>query len=197
MSDFIDRYHRLWDGDAGDAEEAIAGAESRIMVRLPPLLRDFYRRTSLRASQMMHVLEIDQLAVRGGHLVFAREQQGCHDWGLAIVDGIADPGRVMAELRGRWQDEGCSLDEFLRFFALANRPYEPPSCAVDIDQTRLVAPWRPHAVNWLSIQHELWTDGEAVFEEVTGRLGARDRDGLLRAAESLGVDLDELDDLDD
>lgn len=192
MSAFIDWFHRLWGAAAGDPDAIVAGAEARLGLRLPPLLRDVYLHTSLRSSQMMHLARVGDLELRSGVLVFAREQQACYDWGLPVVGGEADVARVLVELRSGWEEEGCSLEQFLRFFALANRPYEPPSCEVDAEPDRLVAPWQQVRVEWRNIQHQLWTDGEAVFEEVSGMLGARDHDALVRAALSLGVDPDDL-----
>jgi hypothetical protein len=192
VSAFIDWYRRLWADSGGDTDAELAAAEARLAVRLPPLLRDVYLKTSLRRSQMLHLRPIAEVEVRNGVLVFGLEQQGCLEWGIAVTGGTADSDRVLVELEKEWKEEGCSLDEFLRFFILTNRPYEPPSCEVDIDPSRLVVPWQLVRVDWLNIGHELWTDGEAVFEEASGRLGARDRDALVRAAACLGADPDDV-----
>ena len=190
---FIEWYRRLWGDGPGDAIDEVTAAEHRLGVSMPPLLREVYLHTSLRSSQMLHLERLANVTVRDSLLVFAREQQACYHWGLRVAGSICVADRVLVELQAGWQDEGCSLDEFLRFFALCNRPYEPPSCEVDFDPDRLRPPWRLHRVEWLNIQHELWSNGEAVLEEGSSRLGARDQDALGRAAASLGVDPDDLD----
>lgn len=190
---FIDWYRKLWSTRRGDREETLASVEQQLGIRLPGLLRAVYRHTSLRRSQLLHLVDVEDLVIEDDVLVFARDQQATWGWGIPLnrlQDG--DP-ELVANPLGSWQDDGCTLEGFLRFFALANRPYESPCVSqTDFDPARLTAPWVCHAVAWHSLQHELWTNGEAVLEEVSGNLGARDSAALHRAAESLGIDEEEV-----
>lgn len=126
--------------------------------------------------------------------VFAREQQGCWSWGIR-VDHVGEKNpQLVANPYGKGVDDGCSLEEFLRFFSLANRPYEPPFIDQSAyDHQLLNGQWQMHEVKWNSIRHSLWTNGEAVLEEEIGNLGARDAKALRRAAQSLDIDEDEVD----
>ena len=123
---FLVWHHKLWVSTVGDQESAVIGLETRLDCKLPDLLRGVYLNTSMRDSQMLHLAELGQVALKDGVLVFAREQQGCWSWGIRAEQvGEKDP-QLVADPYGKWVDDGCSLEEFLRFFSLANRPYEPP-----------------------------------------------------------------------
>jgi hypothetical protein len=143
---------------------------------------------------MLHLAELKDVALEDGVLVFARDQQACWSWGIPIgrlADG--DPALV-ANPFGTWQDDDCTLEGFLRFYALSNRPYEPPFIdQSSYDQKLLTGDWRTYEVKWKSIQHSLWTNGEAVLEEESGNLGARNAAALRRAGHSLDIDDDEID----
>jgi len=196
---FVSWYRKLWNVEDVDGKGAVAAAERELGVSLPPLLRDVYLSTSLRGSQMIHLKELGELEVQDDVLVFATEQQGCFSWGIELDQLTRKNLALVADPRGEWQDDGCSLEDFLRYFALVNRPYEAPSVSqVGFDERLLKKSWVQHEVKWRSLQHaSLWTNGEAVIEAETGDLGARDLDALRRAAKSLDVDPEELEDLEE
>jgi hypothetical protein len=190
---FLAWYRNLWETSGGDNEKAIAKAEKRLGIKLPELLRAVYLNTSMRDSQMMHLADLEEVSLEGGVLVFAREQQASWSWGIPIGRLAEDDPQLVANPFGRWEDDGCSLEEYLRFFALTNRPYEPPFIdQSSYEQKLLTGPWKEHTVKWKSLQHSLWTNGEAVLEEEIGNLGAKNLDALRRAAESLDIDEEEI-----
>jgi hypothetical protein len=191
---FLDWYRRLWRTKGGDDEKSIANVEKRLDVRLPELLRAVYLSTSLRDSQMLHLAELDEIKKEGGVLVFASEQQACWSWGIPLDNVSRSNPVLVANPGGRWEDDNCTLEDFLRFYVLTNRPYEPPFIDQGgYDEKRLNGAWKKYEVKWKSIQHSLWTNGEAALEEEMGNLGARDPDALRKAAHSLGIDDDEID----
>ena len=191
---FLAWYQNLWVSTVGDQESAVTGLENRLDCKLPDLLRGVYLFTSMRDSQMLHLAELPQVSLKNGVLVFAREQQSCWSWGIRVDQlGEKNP-QLVADPNGKWVDDGCSLEEFLRFYSLANRPYEPPFIDQSAyDDQLLNGQWKRHEVKWSSIKHSLWTNGEAVLEEEIGNLGARDAKALRRAAQSLDIDEDEVD----
>lgn len=145
---------------------------------------------------MLHLSPLHNLEVRDDVLVLAREQQGCWDWGIRFEQLQDTNPALVANPNGKWEADCCSLEEFLRFFALTNRPCEPPCLSqAGYDQDRLEGAWEEHRIEWRSIQHAIWTNGEAVLDESTGNLGARDLDALRRAAASLAIDPEELEDV--
>jgi hypothetical protein len=187
---FLEWHSKLWTPNGGDGETAVVDTERRLGVSLPPLLRAVYVSTSLRQSQMLHLSQLKGLHVDDGVLVFGSDQQACWDWGVRLN---RPNGSLVANPEQEWVDDGCSLEEWLRFFAIINRPYEPPYLdQSSFDQGKLKGTWQRVEAKWNSLQHALWTNGEAVLEEESGNLGARDRDALRGAALSLGIDEDEL-----
>src|SRR5262249_25682094 len=192
MHHLLDWYTKLWRVETPDLEAQVCEIERKLGLELPPLLHQFYVGTSLRDGQMLHVQELGALRVSAGALVFGREQQGFEFWAIPLEALVEpDPPLVYGDLK-HWADDGSTLDGFLRYFAVTNRPFLPPHCdASDFDARRLVGAWQRHSIAWRSIQHDdLWTNGEAVLDENAFALGARDEDALRRAAESLDVDLD-------
>src|SRR5262249_32565516 len=124
-SSFLVWHRRLWGDHVGDSEAKVISAEGKLCVSLPGLLRDVYLCTALRRSQMIHLCPIDDLLVRDGMLVIAAEQQGCWAWGVPL-DHLSDENpELCADLQGTWKQDGCSLLDFLSFYSLMNRPYEP------------------------------------------------------------------------
>lgn len=192
---FLEWCGMLWGTGAADDERTIAAVEQRLGVTLPPLLRAVYLHTSLRDSQMLHLSELSELELRDGALVFARDQQACWYWGVPVDRLQHEDPALVADPAGRWEDDRCTLDGFLRYYLLTNRPYEPPF----IDQSSyedhlLVGPWKKLVVEWKSLQHaSLWTNGEAVLDQGVGNLGAKDAGALRRAAASLGIEAEEVD----
>jgi hypothetical protein len=190
---FLDWYRELWPASGGDSEEAIRVADKRLGLALPALLRGVYRHTSLRRSEMLHLRPLQELEVEGGVLVFADDQQATYFWGIPLRRLSEANPALVAGAGEHWQEEGCALEEFLRFFALFNRPYERPFIdQSSYDQRLLKASWKTFEVHWDSLQHSLWTNGEAVLEEASGNLGARDADALRKAAASLDIDEEEI-----
>jgi hypothetical protein len=118
----------------------------------------------MRDGATLHVQPLARLRVEAGMLVFGREQQSCWFWGIpssALAE--PDPPLVSGHAR-RWVDDGSTLEAFLRFFAVTNRPFLPPCCdASDHDERRLVGAWRRHSIAWKSIRYQdTWTSSEAL-----------------------------------
>ena len=185
MTPVIAAHRARWLESDGDPEEAIAAAERRLGLQLPAILREFYANTSLRHSQMLHLCTLDTLEIRKDVLAFMREQQGCWRWGIPLARlHDADP-MVVSDPRGAWTDDGCALSQLLEFFSLTNRPYESPCKELDTNVSSPPSGWQAHRIAWRTIQHELWSCNDAVYEPVTCRLGAKDAGALSRARSSL------------
>jgi hypothetical protein len=189
---FLDWHGKLWEREEGDGEAEVAAAERRLGFALPKLLREVYRHTALRDGQMLHLIPLDELQVADGALPIVREQQGVFCWAIPVGQMEASAPKLVANPGDEWVDDGCTLEDLLRFFALANRPYEGPCIAeAGFDPGRLRG-WHEHRVEWGTLHHSLWTNGEAVLEPEAGDLGARDEAALRRAAASIGVDEEEI-----
>ena len=157
--------------------------QSDVSIRFA-VLRELYANTQLRESELMRLCTLDQLSVRDGVLAFMRDQQDCLYLGILLTSLDEDPA-IFADTRGAWTDDGCTLSELLELFSLTNRPYVSRCRELDTDIHTPPAGWRTHAINWCSIQHELWSRDDAVYELVTNRLGAKDRAALDRARAAL------------
>jgi hypothetical protein len=190
---FLDWYRRLWGTTPGDDEAELASVERRLDVQLPGLLRAVYLHTAMRDSSMLHLSELEALRLEDDVLVFATEQQANFSWGIRLGD-LADENPPLVSGTARsWVDDQSTLEDLLKFFALVNRSSEPPFIdQSSYDPNRLNGEWKEHRVAWTSLQHSMWTNGEAVLEPNVGALGARDLDALRRAARSLDIDDDEI-----
>jgi len=84
----------LQPGD-GASEEEILAAENRLGIRLPPLLREFYARTSRREdinATHNRLIRLDAIeAPVDGRLIFYVENQGVTDFGIDLSTEIDDP----------------------------------------------------------------------------------------------------------
>ncbi len=179
-------YRRFFDDiTSGDAEGLIAAREAELNAKLPPVLRAMIRHTSFRNSSFIHLRGLDQIEIDDEVLLFADEQQGCGFWGIRTAHlGDENPKLVFGS-QGLFADDGCGLEEFLRYVVLANRLYESP-CA-----TELVAKgfdgWERVDCLSQAAGGTVWVRGEAAAtDDGPGAVGARTNEGLHQALEALG-----------
>jgi hypothetical protein len=119
---FIERFARHWcaplaPGDGCGADE-LAGAESRLGLRLPAAVRELYGLIGHRADPTAcqdRLLPPELLTVDDGAVVFRLENQGCAEWAIALDDlALDDPPVVF-----RRTDEDGPWLPFLDRFSLA------------------------------------------------------------------------------
>jgi hypothetical protein len=190
---FLDWYARLWASTPGDSEEAVRVAEERLGVRLPSLLRALLIATSRRRGEMLHLHRLDELVLEEGVLVFAYDQQDVFAWGVPVARLQEDDPPVVTNFEGPWLEDGCSLEGFLRGYALLNRPYAAPFVSdSSYDQELLQPPWQCHEIAWRTVQLRLWVHGGAVLEPESGNIGARDLAALRASAMTIDIDEEEM-----
>jgi hypothetical protein len=197
-------YERFWRSLGGDLEEHIVEAERRLGIRLPASLRAFYRQTSLRRSEQLHLLTLAELRLEEDRLVFAMEQQGCWYWAVRLGDiEDEDPPVWTWGLRSTWflpkslesllgrgdGPEGCSVTEWLRVFLLLNRASTTPMIhefgfPEQVTPRLREAGWGEQSFDGKSLGTQLWTWRSVVYDGQN--LGAPDRTALVEAVEALG-----------
>jgi len=178
-ADVLAFHRRFWAPAGGDSEAAIAAAEQRLGAPLPGMLRAFYAATSLRHSQQIHLLTLPELHVADGRIVFASEQQDAFGW--SVPPSPHDP-----ELA-----PGFLLSDWLRFFTLINRPFEPPyahDCVAG----------RPELPGWECISFDVPQLGAVDLHVLGGAvsdgmsIGAVGRGELIVALQSLDLEEDDV-----
>lgn len=106
QSPHIRSLFRPWQPSDGYDEATIQATEGRLDVRLPAILRNFYRAWGRRKdlTQRNHpLLSPDELLVRAGVLLFWVENQACWSRGIPLVTlGEADPPVMITE-GGSWK----------------------------------------------------------------------------------------------
>jgi hypothetical protein len=182
-------HDRFWAAATGDTPDSLRSAHDRLGQALPPLLQAVYTRTSLRRSQQLHLHGISDLHVAGEYVVFSYEQQACWSYAVSLADSTHDPQVYSNKSRqDRFSPTGCGLAEFLRYYWIVNRPFEPPCADVALDPNQLSS-WQPLA----SRSPETALDGYLVkdcyvYFDGMDRLGAPTNAAL----RSLLEELDEL-----
>ena len=126
----------------------------------------------------------------GEVLVFADEQQACGFWAIRRAELLLDDPPLVFGADGEYQDDGCRLEEFLRFLLVANRPFEPP-CTSELGPHDF-AGWEEVSCRSRHAGGSVYVRGEAAaLRESLQVLGARSNDGLREALRSLGEPIDE------
>ncbi len=192
-------HHRFFGEDQeGHSANDVEKAERALGCRLPEELRALQLHTWLRDSQQLHLEPIDGIRFEGDVLVFMREQQDCWQWGIPRRELTSASPRLMSNPSGAWADDGCTLDQLLRFFVVMNRPYEGPCTSRPYQLPsieKLRAGWQPFHIGSASIgQKSLWIRNDAVLDPIDGDsvlLGAASMDGLESAAGSLGLEIED------
>ncbi len=114
----IDRWWPPVRKQDGVPEEEIVAAEQRLGLRLPDALREWYQFAGRRGDFIGspdRIVDVRQLAIDGGVLVFCIENQAVVDWGIHVdhVDQVDPPVLVSDGDRKRWVDGRWSRNEWL------------------------------------------------------------------------------------
>jgi hypothetical protein len=118
LREFVSQwYPPLLPVDGLSAEE-FATAESRLQIRLPPALHEWYGIAGRRDdiwSRQDKFLRPDRLRIHDEHLIFYVENQGVVRWGIRVADLSSDDPPVFvssADGSGQWTDENDTTSEF-------------------------------------------------------------------------------------
>jgi hypothetical protein len=114
----------------------IAAIEARLGFTLPPLLREVYARTSLRKSEMLHLLE-PNLSEDGKYLIIGDDQQGACFYAIALADLGSSMPIIATNMLGPWAPEAYDAAQFLDAFWILSRAYEAPCEQVVLGKTEL------------------------------------------------------------
>jgi hypothetical protein len=105
----------------GCTEDRLLDAETRLGVRLPRALRDYYRKAGEHSLNVAHnrLIAPEKLEFVGGYLLFVEENQRVALWGIAANQlGLENPIVWQGENGSPivWQSEELTVSEFLEIF---------------------------------------------------------------------------------
>lgn len=114
---FYDTGLELTQGD-GCAEANLAKAESRLGVKLPLALRDYYLKSGEHELNQSyhHLIELGEMGFTDDYLIFLDENQSVALWGIPRKNlGEDDPFVWQGENSSprQWESEGLTVSEFL------------------------------------------------------------------------------------
>ncbi len=190
----------LEQGD-GVPEAEIAAAETRLGLKLPTLLREFYALAGKREDinhSFEHLVSVEELELDGGMLTFYEENQDVTFWAVKSDDIAADPAvfRAFNKENLDWEPDSEHLSEFLFAMLVLQAvnggmaysgigdadPERVTNAAADWDQIEVRRHWG-HKI--------LMRDGQALFvcgsagEEAFG--GGRTREDFLAVEKEFGM----------
>ncbi|MEW6210795.1 MAG: SMI1/KNR4 family protein [Acidobacteriota bacterium] len=125
--DFASRYNRMvlkllgrsLRRRDGSSERKIREAEKRLDIKLPLALREYHRVAGNLAElnkQHNQLLDLSDLVVEEGHLIFMHENQWVVSWGIRIEDLSCEDPAVWQRNNSEpivWRAEELTVSEFI------------------------------------------------------------------------------------
>lgn len=115
---FVDQWYSPLGSADGYPSEVLDTTESRLAIRLPIALRDWYVQSGRRHdiwSRQDSLLPPEEIYIKEGHIVFYTENQSVVDWGIEKAHASLDDPPVFvssADTEGEWIQENATTSEF-------------------------------------------------------------------------------------
>lgn len=183
-------WHQRFFGTTTGRGDAVAERERELGLRFPRELRALLVGADCAVAYQVSLYPLALVDVFDGRLVIA--PHGDAAWWGVRVDELHedDPVVELGTAPGTWQRTAARLGEFLRFAVASDRVSSVP-CVLMLSTPEGFSPpkgWEPLRFG----DRELFTRGSAVLNAAwPGFLGARTKDELLAAIDTLPVDPNE------